>query len=110
MVVEPQSSRDHSERMLAAMGAELQVEPLDGGGRRVTIHGQPELRPQSFVVPGDPSSAGFPVVAAAVAQGSSVRLEGICLNPLRTGLFATLREMGADITVESERTVGGEAV
>ena len=109
-VVEPQSSRDHSERMLAAMGAELQVEPLDGGGRRVTIRGQPELRPQSFVVPGDPSSAGFPAVAAAAALGSSVRLEGICLNPLRTGLYATLREMGADIAVESERTVGGEAV
>lgn len=109
-VVEQQSSRDHSERMLAAMGAEVQVEPLQGGGRRVTITGQPELRPQSFVVPGDPSSAGFPTVAAAVAPGSMVRLEGICLNPLRTGLYTTLLEMGAAITVEGERTVGGESV
>ena len=109
-VVEPQSSRDHSERMLAAMGAEVEVEPLAGGGRRVTVRGQPELRPQSFLVPGDPSSAGFPTVAAAVAPGSSVRLEGICLNPLRTGLYTTLREMGAEIAIEGERTVGGESV
>ncbi|MGD9740947.1 MAG: 3-phosphoshikimate 1-carboxyvinyltransferase [Geminicoccaceae bacterium] len=109
-VVEQQSSRDHSERMLAAMGAELQVEPLAGGGRRVTITGQPELRPQSFVVPGDPSSAGFPTVAAAAAPGSAVRLEGICLNPLRTGLYTTLLEMGAGIAIEGERTVGGESV
>ena len=109
-VVEPQSSRDHSERMLAAMGAEVTVEPLAGGGRRVTIGGQPELRPQSFVVPGDPSSAGFPTVAAATAPGSTVRLEGICLNPLRTGLYTTLREMGAEIAVAGERTIGGESV
>ena len=109
-VVEPQSSRDHSERMLAAMGAEVVVEPLASGGRRVTVSGQPELLPQSFVVPGDPSSAGFPAVAAAAAAGSSVRLQGICLNPLRTGLYATLREMGAAIAIERERTVGGESV
>ena len=72
-VVEQQASRDHSERMLAAMGAEITVEVLPGGGRRVTIKGQPELRPQSFVVPGDPSSAGFPTVAGRLlpqARGS----------------------------------------
>jgi 3-phosphoshikimate 1-carboxyvinyltransferase len=109
-VIEPHASRDHSERMLAAMGAEIGVEALPGGGRRVTVTGQPELRPQSFAVPGDPSSAGFPTVAAACALGSRVRLEGVCLNPLRTGLYATLREMGADIVVERERTVGGEPV
>ena len=109
-VIEPHASRDHSERMLAAMGAEIAVEPLPGGGRRVTVTGQPELRPQSFAVPGDPSSAGFPTVAAACAEGSRVRLEGVCLNPLRTGLYATLREMGADIAVDGERTVGGEPV
>ena len=109
-VVESQASRDHSERMLAAMGAEITVEVLPGGGRRVTIKGQPELRPQSFVVPGDPSSAGFPTVAAACAAGSLVRLEGVCLNPLRTGLYTTLREMRADLAVENERTAGGEPV
>jgi 3-phosphoshikimate 1-carboxyvinyltransferase len=96
--------------MLAAMGAEVAVELLPGGGRRVTIKGQPELRPQSFVVPGDPSSAGFPTVAAACAAGSRVRLEGVCLNPLRTGLYTTLREMQADIAIENERTAGGEPV
>lgn len=109
-VIEQQASRDHSERMLAAMGAEVAVEVLPGGGRRVTIKGQPELRPQSFVVPGDPSSAGFPTVAAACATGSRVRLEGVCLNPLRTGLYTTLREMRADIAIENERSAGGEPV
>ena len=109
-VVEQLVSRDHSERMLAAMGAEVTVEAIPGGGRRVTIAGQPELRPQSFVVPGDPSSAGFPTVAAAAAAGSQVRLRGVGLNPLRTGLYATLREMGADLAVEDERVAGGEPV
>ena len=109
-VVEREASRDHSERMLSAMGAEVTVEVLPTGGRRVTIKGQPELRPQSFVVPGDPSSAGFPTVAAACAPGSLVRLEGVCLNPLRTGLYATLREMRAEIAVENERSAGGEPV
>ena len=109
-VIEHQASRDHSERMLAAMGAEVMVELLPGGGRRVTIKGQPELRPQSFVVPGDPSSAGFPTVAGACAAGSRIRLEGVCLNPLRTGLYTTLREMRADIVIEGERTAGGEPV
>ena len=80
-VTEPLASRDHSERMLAAMGAELVTETMPDGGRRVSITGQPELAPQSFVVPGDPSSAGFPTVAAAVAPGSSVRLRGVGLNP-----------------------------
>ncbi len=109
-VVEQAASRDHSERMLTAMGAEVAVEVLAGGGRRVTVKGQPELRPQSFLVPGDPSSAGFPTVAAACAPGSVVRLEGVCLNPLRTGLYTTLREMRADLLVENERSAGGEPV
>ena len=109
-VVESLASRDHSERMLSAMGAEVTVEAAAGGGRRVTIVGQPELRPQSFAVPGDPSSAGFPTVAATVAEGSEVRLQGVGLNPLRTGLYTTLREMGADLMVEDERLAGGEPV
>ena len=109
-VIEREASRDHSERMLSAMGAEVEVEILPTGGRRVTIKGQPELSPQSFVVPGDPSSAGFPTVAAACAPGSQVRLDGVCLNPLRTGLYTTLREMRADIALANERSVGGEPV
>ncbi len=109
-VTEPLASRDHSERMLTAMGAEIVTEPTATGGQRVTVTGQPELAPQSFVVPGDPSSAGFPTVAAAVADGSTVRLRQVCLNPLRTGLYTSLAEMGAAISVENERTAGGEPV
>jgi 3-phosphoshikimate 1-carboxyvinyltransferase len=109
-VVEPLASRDHTERMLAAMGAEIVVETTDTGGRRVTIAGQPELVPQDFVVPGDPSSAGFPAVAAAVALGSDVRLRGVGLNPLRTGLYACLGEMGAGISIENEAVAGGEPI
>jgi 3-phosphoshikimate 1-carboxyvinyltransferase len=109
-VIEPLPSRDHSERMLMAMGAVIVSEETETGGRRVTITGQPELLPQSFVVPGDPSSAGFPTVAAALAAGSEVRLKGVGLNPLRTGLYTTLTEMGARITVENEAVAGGEPV
>lgn len=109
-VIEPLASRDHSERMLAAMGAEVVTEAVEGGGRRVSITGQPELSPQSFVVPGDPSSAAFPTVAAVVTDGSSVRLRNVCLNPLRTGLYTSLMEMGADIAIENQHTAGGEDV
>ena len=86
------------------------VETADGGGRRVTIAGQPELRPQSFVVPGDPSSAGVSRRRGGRGAGLAVRLRGVGLNPLRTGLYTTLREMGADIAVEDERVAGGEPV
>lgn len=109
-VIEALASRDHSERMLAAMGAEVVSEPTEGGGRQVTIRGQPELNPQSFAVPGDPSSAAFPAVAAALAGGSAVRLEGVGVNPLRTGLYQTLKEMGAALSIEDERVAGGEPV
>jgi 3-phosphoshikimate 1-carboxyvinyltransferase len=109
-VVEPQASRDHTERMLAAMGAAVFSEETETGGRRITVTGQPELTPQRFQVPGDPSSAAFPVVAAALAAGSTVRLTGVGLNPLRTGLYATLGEMGAKLRVEREGLAGGEPV
>jgi 3-phosphoshikimate 1-carboxyvinyltransferase len=109
-VVEPLASRDHTERMLLAMEAKVLIETTATGGRQVTIVGQPELAPQRFAVPGDPSSAAFPAVAAAVAAGSAVRLAGVGLNPLRTGLYATLTEMGAEIATEDERLAGGEPV
>ncbi len=107
---EPLASRDHTERMLRAMGAEITEEDEPGGGRRVTITGQPELEPQRFTVPGDPSSAAFPVVAATLAEGSRVILEGVGVNPLRTGLYRTLREMGARIGEQRLREQGGEPV
>jgi 3-phosphoshikimate 1-carboxyvinyltransferase len=109
-VTEPLASRDHTERMLTAMGAEIVSEATETGGRRVTIAGQPELKAQSFSVPGDPSSAAFPTVAAAAMPGSQVRLERIGRNPLRTGLYDTLTEMGANLRFEHEATVGGEPV
>ena len=108
-VVEREATRDHSENMLRHFGATVGVETL-GTGRVITLRGQPHLRAADVVVPGDPSSAAFPVVAALLVPGSSLRIEGVGLNPLRTGLFATLREMGATLIVENERLEGGEPV
>jgi 3-phosphoshikimate 1-carboxyvinyltransferase len=108
-VEEPEATRDHSENMLRHFGAEVLVETV-GGGRVIGLRGQPELRAADILVPGDPSSAAFPLVAALLVPGSSVRVNGVGLNPLRTGLFATLREMGASLAVENERLEGGEPV
>ncbi len=109
VVEEPVATRDHSENMLRHFGAEVAVLP-DGAERVIVLTGQPELRGRDVVVPGDPSSAAFPAVAALLVPGSAVVLTGVGLNPLRTGLFATLREMGADLTVSGARTEGGEPV
>jgi 3-phosphoshikimate 1-carboxyvinyltransferase len=108
-VEEPEATRDHSENMLRHFGAEVRVE-IEGHGRVITLRGQPELRAADIAVPGDPSSASFALVAALLVPGSRVRIEGVGLNPLRTGLFATLREMGAALTVENQRLEGGEPV
>ncbi len=106
-VIEPQASRDHSERMLAAFGAELRSE--DGPqGHAVTVTGEPELTAQTLAIARDPSSAAFPLVAALLVPGSRVVLPGIGVNPLRTGLFETLREMGARIGFENRREEAGE--
>lgn len=109
-VTEPLPSRDHTERMLRAMGAEVEVVDLPGGGRRVAITGGPDLRARDLDVPGDPSSAAFPAVAALLTPGARVRLAGVGVNPLRTGLYATLAEMGARIRFENPREAGGEPV
>ncbi len=109
-VIEAEASRDHTERMLAFFGADVTVEPFGDGGRKVTLVGRPELRPRTVIVPADPSSAAFALVAATIVPGSDVVVEGVMTNPLRTGLLATLREMGADITVLDEREEGGEGV
>jgi 3-phosphoshikimate 1-carboxyvinyltransferase len=108
-VEEPAPTRDHSENMLRHFGATVTVEAV-GAERIITLQGQPELRAADVAVPGDPSSAAFPMAAALLVPGSVITLPGIGLNPLRTGLFATLREMGADITVQNERVAGGEPV
>jgi 3-phosphoshikimate 1-carboxyvinyltransferase len=95
--------------MLRHFGATVQVE-TEGAGRVISLHGQPELRAADVTVPGDPSSAAFPLAAALLVPGSRVTLPAVGLNPLRTGLLATLTDMGADIAVENRRTEGGEPV
>jgi 3-phosphoshikimate 1-carboxyvinyltransferase len=108
-VEEREATRDHSENMLRHFGATVRVE-VAGHGRIIELQGQPELRAADVVVPGDPSSAAFPLAAALLVPGSRLRILGVGLNPLRTGLFATLREMGATLAVENPRTEGGEPV
>jgi 3-phosphoshikimate 1-carboxyvinyltransferase len=108
-VEEREATRDHSENMLRHFGANVRVEAA-GHGRVIELQGQPELRAADVVVPGDPSSAAFPLAAALLVPGSRLRIEGVGLNPLRTGLFATLREMGAELRIEHPRTEGGEKV
>jgi 3-phosphoshikimate 1-carboxyvinyltransferase len=109
-VVEPQPSRDHTEIMLRHFGVDLSVEGLDGGGRRIVLAGQPEPTGRPLRVPADPSAAGFPLVAAGLVAGSEVRLGGVGVNPLRTGLIDTLVEMGADITFLGRSEQAGEPV
>jgi 3-phosphoshikimate 1-carboxyvinyltransferase len=110
VVIEAEATRDHTERMLRHFGAEVRVEHVGAHGRRVTLRGQPELTPADVTVPADPSSAAFPLVAGLIVPGSDIILDGVMLNPLRTGLFATLREMGATIEELDPRNEGGEDV
>ena len=109
VVIEREATRDHTERMLRAFGAEMIVETLPEG-RAIRLTGQPELRPQNITVPRDPSSAAFPVAAALMVEGSDILVPNICLNPTRAGFYLTLVEMGADLTRENPRDEGGEPV
>jgi 3-phosphoshikimate 1-carboxyvinyltransferase len=108
-VEEPVPTRDHSENMLRHFGADLTV-THETTGRIIELRGQPELKAADITVPGDPSSAAFPLLAALLVPGSSITVIGVGLNPLRTGLFITLREMGATLLIQNERTEGGEPV
>jgi 3-phosphoshikimate 1-carboxyvinyltransferase len=110
VVIEAEATRDHTEKMLTHFGADVRVERHGAHGRRITLVGQPELTPRPIVVPADPSSAAFPLVAAAITPGSDVILEGVMLNPLRAGLIDTLTEMGAAIERLNARIEGGEDV
>ena len=109
-VIEPIPTRDHSERMLRGFGAELTVEIDPDGARVIRLTGEAELRPQAIVVPGDPSSAAFFVVAALLVPGSDLVIENVGLNPTRAGLFEVLRQMGGSIEEVNPREVGGEPV
>lgn len=108
-VIEPVPTRDHSERMLKGFGASIEVETIEGA-RHIAIRGEAELKPQQIVVPGDPSSAAFPVVAALLVPGSAVTIENVGINATRAGLFEALRMMGAEIAFANVREVGGEPV
>jgi len=109
VVREPEKSRDHTERMLRAFGAEVAVED-DGEGWIIRLRGGQALHGARVSVPGDPSSAAFPLAAGLIVPGSAVTVEGVMLNPLRTGLFDTWREMGADLQITNRRESGGEAI
>lgn len=109
VVIEAEATRDHSERMLRGFGAEISVERAPEGNI-ITLTGQPELRPQTIVVPRDPSSAAFPVAVGLIVPGSDVLVPGIGLNPTRAGLYTTLQEMGAELSFENMREEGGEPV
>ncbi|MCF8469971.1 MAG: 3-phosphoshikimate 1-carboxyvinyltransferase, partial [Parvibaculum sp.] len=109
-VIEATPTRDHTERMLRAFGAEVHAETDKKGRLAITLTGEPELTPCPIAVPGDPSSAAFPVVAALLTPGSEIIVKGITLNPHRAGLYTTLMEMGGDIEVMNQRDEGGEPV
>ena len=100
----------HTEKMLAYFGATVHVAPEGAHGRRITLEGRPELKGRTVIVPADPSSAAFPLVAAVLVPGSDVIIEGMMMNPLRIGLLLTLQEMGANIEVTNPRIEGGEDV
>ena len=108
-VIEPVPTRDHTERMLKAFGAELWIEEVNGE-RVIRLRGEADLTPQIIEVPGDPSSAAFFAVAALIVPGSDLTIENVGLNPTRAGLLDVLREMGASIEELNPREVGGEPV
>jgi 3-phosphoshikimate 1-carboxyvinyltransferase len=109
-VIEAVHTRDHTERMLTHFGGTVLREDIAGGGVRITVKGEPELKAGDITVPADPSSAAFPMVAALIVPGSDITLKAIGMNPTRTGLVTTLQEMGGDICIENERIEGGEPV
>ncbi|MCB1479073.1 MAG: 3-phosphoshikimate 1-carboxyvinyltransferase [Rhodobiaceae bacterium] len=108
-VIEPEETRDHTERMLIHFGADIHVEQGEDG-KRITLKGRPDLKGSDVVVPADPSSAAFPLVAALLVPGSEIRLESVMVNPTRAGLLTTLEEMGANVTRDNSRVLGGEPV
>jgi 3-phosphoshikimate 1-carboxyvinyltransferase len=108
IVIEQEASRDHTELMLQHFGAEIVSRPEGRHGRKIVLTGQGELHGANVVVPADPSSAAFPIVAALIVEGSDIVLSDVMTNPLRTGLFATLREMGASVEESEMRGDAGE--
>lgn len=108
-IVQDTLTRDHTEKMLAAFGADVSIEPLDKG-EAIQVTGEVELVPCNVEVPRDPSSAAFAIVAGLIVPGSDVNIPSILLNPRRTGFIQTLHEMGANIVIENEHGSGGETI
>lgn len=104
-VIEPKATRDHSELMMKYFGADIKV-----NGKKISLKGQPELRAKNVKVPADPSSAAFLVVAALLVPNSNIKIKNVCINPLRIGLYTTLKEMGADIKFTNKRKEAGEQI
>lgn len=112
LVVEKEATRDHTENMLRHFGFEVETTRHEDGEVSIALTGQqtPVFENREIQVPGDPSSAAFAVVAALICRNAQVQIRNICMNPLRTGLFTTLQDMGANITIRNERVVAGEKV
>jgi 3-phosphoshikimate 1-carboxyvinyltransferase len=110
VVIEPVMTRDHTEKMLKGFGADIAVTTQGDGTRIIEVAGLPDLRGQDLKVPGDPSSAAFPIVAALIVPGSDVTIANVLMNPARTGLITTLLEMGGSIELINRRQSGGEDV
>ncbi|MBS0240828.1 MAG: 3-phosphoshikimate 1-carboxyvinyltransferase [Proteobacteria bacterium] len=108
-VIEPEATRDHTERMLSYFGADVRIEVRDGR-RSITVAGDAELEGRPIAVPADPSSAAFMAAAAAMVPGSDIMLEGVLVNETRTGFYTTLAEMGADVQMTNVREAGGEPI
>ncbi|MFP1630307.1 3-phosphoshikimate 1-carboxyvinyltransferase [Zhengella sp. ZM62] len=109
-VIEPVMTRDHTEKMLAGFGAQLEVEEDADGVRTIRLQGRPKLTGRVIDVPGDPSSAAFPLVAALIVPGSDITIENVLMNPTRNGIVTTLQEMGGQIDIINWRDAGGEDV
>ena len=109
-VIEPSLSRDHTERMLKFLGANVETTQLQDMSWKVSVQGLPELKPLNINVPSDPSSAAFPIVSAIITPNSKIKVKNICVNKLRMGLFETLVEMGANIEVSNKREINGELI
>ena len=110
VLIEPRPSRDHTERMLSYFGAELSTEEIGNGSRKITLVGQPELTGRKIIVPGDISSAAFLIVGALITPGSNLKIKNVGINPLRTGLLDSLKEMGANLKILKVRENSSEQI
>lgn len=109
-VIEHKPTRDHTEHMLRHFGVGVDVTPIENGSWAVSVTGHQDLQPCVIDIPGDPSSAAFPIVAAVLSPGSHIVISSVGINDRRVGLYSTLREMGAEIRFENERQQAGELV